>query len=158
MCMLEMATSEYPYNECMGPAQIYKKVPIRHSTYYAIFCEWHWETSKYYVNLRMNLIKSDVVGTRYWRFSTLKCQFLFLKIANTSFIKLMTIGQKNLTSQGRRNVWKSGGHIILGGDNVPPLVEIGLTDLTKSGRHVLPAPTSDRPVYMYICIYFLTTS
>jgi serine/threonine protein kinase len=26
MCMLEMATSEYPYNECMGPAQIYKKV------------------------------------------------------------------------------------------------------------------------------------
>lgn len=26
MCMLEMATSEYPYNECLGPAQIYKKV------------------------------------------------------------------------------------------------------------------------------------
>lgn len=26
MCMLEMATSEYPYAECMGPAQIYKKV------------------------------------------------------------------------------------------------------------------------------------
>ena len=26
MCMLEMATSEYPYNECKGPAQIYKKV------------------------------------------------------------------------------------------------------------------------------------
>lgn len=26
MCMLEMATSEYPYNECQGPAQIYKKV------------------------------------------------------------------------------------------------------------------------------------
>ena len=26
MCMLEMATSEYPYNECSGPAQIYKKV------------------------------------------------------------------------------------------------------------------------------------
>lgn len=24
--MLEMATSEYPYNECAGPAQIYKKV------------------------------------------------------------------------------------------------------------------------------------
>ena len=23
-----------------------------------------------------------------------------------------------------------GGHIVLGGDNVPPLVEIGLTDLT----------------------------
>ena len=26
MCMLEMATSEYPYTECSGPAQIYKKV------------------------------------------------------------------------------------------------------------------------------------
>ena len=26
-----------------------------------------------------------------------------------------------------------GGHIVLGGDNVPPLVEIGLTDLPKSG-------------------------
>ncbi|XP_043194508.1 serine/threonine-protein kinase WNK4-like isoform X2 [Amphibalanus amphitrite] len=26
MCMLEMVTSEYPYSECTGPAQIYKKV------------------------------------------------------------------------------------------------------------------------------------
>ncbi|PBC29790.1 serine/threonine-protein kinase Wnk isoform X5 [Apis cerana] len=26
MCMLEMATSEYPYSECTGPAQIYKRV------------------------------------------------------------------------------------------------------------------------------------
>lgn len=26
MCMLEMATSEYPYTECIGPMQIYKKV------------------------------------------------------------------------------------------------------------------------------------
>ncbi|XP_022249285.1 serine/threonine-protein kinase EDR1-like isoform X2 [Limulus polyphemus] len=26
MCMLEMATSEYPYSECSGPAQIYKRV------------------------------------------------------------------------------------------------------------------------------------
>ncbi|KAG1706628.1 Serine/threonine-protein kinase WNK3 [Nymphon striatum] len=26
MCMLEMATSEYPYSECHGPAQIFKKV------------------------------------------------------------------------------------------------------------------------------------
>ena len=28
---------------------------------------------------------------------------------------------------------KIGGHIVLGGDNVTPLVEIGLTDLPKSG-------------------------
>ena len=33
-----------------------------------------------------------------------------------------------------------GGHIVLGGDNVPPLVEIGLTDLPKSGGHVPPRP------------------
>ena len=26
MCMLEMVTAEYPYTECKGPAQIYKKV------------------------------------------------------------------------------------------------------------------------------------
>lgn len=26
MCMLEMATSEYPYSECNGPGQIYRKV------------------------------------------------------------------------------------------------------------------------------------
>lgn len=26
MCMLEMITAEYPYTECKGPAQIYKKV------------------------------------------------------------------------------------------------------------------------------------
>ena len=25
------------------------------------------------------------------------------------------------------------GHIVLGGDNVPPLVELSLTDLSKSG-------------------------
>ena len=34
-----------------------------------------------------------------------------------------------------------GGHIVLGGDNVPPLVEIGLTDLPKSGgAQAPPAP------------------
>ena len=26
-----------------------------------------------------------------------------------------------------------GGHVVLGGDNVPPLVEKGLADLPKSG-------------------------
>ena len=34
-----------------------------------------------------------------------------------------------------------GGHIVLGGDNVPPLVEIALTDLPKSGgARAPPAP------------------
>ena len=32
------------------------------------------------------------------------------------------------------------GHVILGGDNLPPLVEIGLTDLTKSGGARAPRP------------------
>lgn len=26
MCMIELFTSEFPYNECSNPAQIYKKV------------------------------------------------------------------------------------------------------------------------------------
>jgi len=26
MCMIEMLTLEFPYNECSNPAQIYKKV------------------------------------------------------------------------------------------------------------------------------------
>ena len=30
-----------------------------------------------------------------------------------------------------------GGHIVLGGDNVSPLVEIGLTDLSKNDFNVL---------------------
>ena len=34
-----------------------------------------------------------------------------------------------------------GWHVLLGGDNVPPLVEIGLTDLPKSGgARAPPAP------------------
>ena len=33
-----------------------------------------------------------------------------------------------------------GGHIVLDGDNVPPLVEIGLPDLSKSGGGVRAPP------------------
>ena len=36
LCMLEMATSEYPYSECSGPAQIYKKV-VNVSNFYFYF-------------------------------------------------------------------------------------------------------------------------
>lgn len=36
MCMLEMATSEYPYSECTGPAQIYKRV-VSVSVYLYVF-------------------------------------------------------------------------------------------------------------------------
>ena len=41
----------------------------------------------------------------------------------------------------------SEGQVVLGGDNVPPLVEIGLTDLPKTGGGTCPPgpPTCDRP-------------
>ena len=43
-----------------------------------------------------------------------------------------------------RHVPKSknlGGQVVMGGDNVPPLVEIGLTDPPKSGgAYAPPAP------------------
>ena len=46
--------------------------------------------------------------------------------------------------QGGRAVARSenpgGGHVLLGGDNVPPLVEIGLTDLPKTGGGPPAAP------------------
>ena len=35
-------------------------------------------------------------------------------------------------SQGLK-IREGGGHVVLCGDNVPPLVEIGLADLPKSG-------------------------
>ena len=40
--------------------------------------------------------------------------------------------------QGRRKVWKSGGLVVLGGDNVPTLVEIGWIDLPKTGGAKAP--------------------
>ena len=42
-----------------------------------------------------------------------------------------------------------GGHVILGGDNVPPQVEIGLTDRPKTEDvRAPPAPACDRPEYV----------
>jgi len=48
--------------------------------------------------------------------------------------------------QGRRKVWKSGGLVVMGGENVLPLVEIGLSDLPKTGgvEHLQP-PCSRQP-------------
>jgi hypothetical protein len=40
--------------------------------------------------------------------------------------------------QGCTKGQKSGGQVVLGGDNVSPLVEIGLTDLPKSGGAAAP--------------------
>ena len=47
-----------------------------------------------------------------------------------------------------------GGHIVLGGDNVPPLVEIGLTDLPKSGGTHAP-PASPLATGLYKNNYFV---
>ena len=49
--------------------------------------------------------------------------------------------EKNVYNRAVARSENLGGHEILGGDNVPPLVEIGLTDLTKSGgARAPPAP------------------
>ena len=52
----------------------------------------------------------------------------------------------------RRAVARSenpGGLVVLGGDNVPHLVEIGLTDLPKTGGHVPPwSPRLQQPCYL----------
>ena len=48
--------------------------------------------------------------------------------------------------QGRHKVWKFGGLVALGGDNVSALVETGLTDLPKTGgRAKAPAAACDGP-------------
>ena len=40
-----------------------------------------------------------------------------------------------------------GGQVVMGGNNVSPLVEIGLTDLPKSGGAIAtPAPPSLTPL------------
>ena len=51
--------------------------------------------------------------------------------------------------QGRRKVWKSGGaRNTRWGECAPPLVEIGLTDLPKSGGHGPPRPPHLRRAWL----------
>lgn len=40
MCMLEMATSEYPYSECQNAAQIYRKVTSVSTSCKSFFQIW----------------------------------------------------------------------------------------------------------------------
>lgn len=42
MCMLEMATSEYPYKECTNPGQIYKRVTKVWTNYYGHVPSRYW--------------------------------------------------------------------------------------------------------------------
>ena len=40
MCMLEMTTNEYPYRECTGPAQIFRRVTgVSNIRLFITFCE-----------------------------------------------------------------------------------------------------------------------
>ena len=58
--------------------------------------------------------------------------------------------------QGRRKVWKSGGAnaISMRGHNRSPLVEIGLTDLPKSGGAMaLPAPPGTTGLHCPLLIW-----
>ena len=44
-----------------------------------------------------------------------------------------------------------GGHVVLGGNNLPPLVEIGLSDPSKTGgARAPPAPPRLRQACVYI--------
>ena len=68
-----------------------------------------------------------------------------MPLKDNYFCNLGFTGNFDIRSESKasRAVTRSenpGGHVILGGDNVPPLVEIGLTDLTKSGGHGPPGP------------------
>ena len=52
------------------------------------------------------------------------------------------LAESSITSSYKRAVVRSknpgGGLVVLGGDNVPPLVEIALTDLPKTAPPPLP--------------------
>jgi hypothetical protein len=50
-----MATSEYPYSECTGPAQIYKKV-VSVSTL-------HWSTYMHYLTIYVGTVHTTDLRT-----------------------------------------------------------------------------------------------
>ena len=65
----------------------------------------------------------------------------------TCLVKCVTnvtnkLKQKCLLNRAVARSENPGGLVVLGGDNVPPLVKIGLTDLPKTGRgaYAPPAP------------------
>lgn len=65
MCMLEMASSEYPYKECTNAAQIYKRVTtVSKLMQLKIYCivmnnSEEWETCMYiiyiYIGVQMHI-------------------------------------------------------------------------------------------------------
>ena len=80
---------------------------------------------------------------RIWTFIQNGIHSAFLFVFSVDY-RLMCMSEGALLLAPRRHATRfknPGGHIVLGGDNVPPLVEIGLTDLPKSGgARAPPAP------------------
>ena len=58
------------------------------------------------------------------------------------------LSNKGYREEPRARSENPGGLVVLGGDNVSPLVEIGLTDLLKTGglKPLQPPPACDGPV------------
>lgn len=69
MCMLEMATSEYPYSECQNAAQIYRKVTSVSSLSKLLLCHCYYNcfTSALDTFLsNVNVGLCDKVGNNYY--------------------------------------------------------------------------------------------
>ena len=60
------------------------------------------------------------------------------EIKITRMILLLSDFPCDSSSRDAARVKNPGGQVVLGGDNVSPLVEIGLTDLPKSGEAAAP--------------------
>ena len=61
----------------------------------------------------------------------------YIRVDNETALELDN-KKLNICSRAVARSENLGGHVLLGGDNVPPLVEIGLTDLPKSGGGTCP--------------------
>ena len=71
----------------------------------------------------------------------------YIKISTDNIVYKLKFDGKDPNTGPSQGLKIRGGHVVLGGDNVLPLVEIGLTDLSKSGRALAPPGPSacDRP-------------
>ena len=90
--------------------------------------------------MRSTSLMSNVSLTAIWCWLNL----YFLQYTK----RLYTKTTRSWSDLKRRAIARSehlGGHVVLGGDNVPPLVEIGLTGLAKTGRgEYVPPPLPPR--------------
>ena len=67
MCMLEMTTNEYPYRECTGPAQIFRRVTgVSNIRLFITFCE------KIYLSSNYSFIYTTIYLFQFFRVLSLK--------------------------------------------------------------------------------------